>query len=379
MIESLLPKRHFNGLENSTWLYSGAETPPHTGAVEAINDYMRNRAGGPDGRQRNSEVEQSLRTNIAKLINGTAEQIALVSNASEAITLMMQSLCLQAGDNVVINNLEFPSGVFPWLMLREQGVEVRLVKHCDWQLSVDDIMGQVDERTKVVMASHVSFVSGARLDYRALYKRLMQTEALLLLDVTQSLGAVAVDLQSADIVVCSSYKWLMSVHGLGLLALNPARTGKLLPVSAGWRGVTELFYPERFDSFQFLADARRFELGYPNYPAIYTMNFSAGLLLETGIERVERHILQLGSYLIERLEQAGYEVMTPRDELERAGNISFVCERGEEIASRLQQEHRVYVWGGDGRIRASVHLFNDSADIERFLELLEREWGNKGE
>jgi len=372
MIPSLLPKHQFNGLDISTWLYSGAETPPHIGAVEAINAYMRNRGGGPVGRQINSEVEQSLRQNLASLLHGVPEQIALVSNASEAITLIMHALKLQAGDNVVINDLEFPSGVFPWLLLREQGIEVRLVHHEDWRLSVDTIMAQVDDRTRLVLASHVSFVSGARLDYKELYSRLLQTNALLLLDVTQSLGAVSVDLQAADIIVCSSYKWLMSIHGLGILAINPARTESLIPASAGWRGVTELFYPERYNSFSFLQDARKFELGYPNYAAIYTMNFSTDLLLSTGVEKVEQHILQLGGYLIEQLTEAGYSVMTPQAEEERAGNISFVSDQGEEVAAKLLQDHNVYVWGGDGRIRASVHLFNDSDDIDRFITLLKQ-------
>ncbi|MCQ6559227.1 aminotransferase class V-fold PLP-dependent enzyme [Paenibacillus mendelii] len=368
----MLSKHNFHGLDNSTWLYNGAETPPLVGAVEAVNAYMRNREGGPKGREMNSEVEQSLRENAARLINGRAQDIALVSNASEAITLIVQALRLQAGDNVIINTLEFPSGVLPWLLLKEHGVEVRLVEHTDWQVTVDDMMAVVDERTKLVMASHVSFVSGARLDYQELYRRLLQTNALLLLDVTQSLGAVPVDLQAADIIVCSSYKWLMSIHGLGLLALNPARTEGLLPGSAGWRGVTDLFYPERFSTFEYYPDARRFELGYPNYAAIYTMEYSTGLLLKIGVEQIERHILQLGGYMIQRLQESGYTVMTPIEEGSRAGNISFVCENGEETANRLLQEHNVYLWGGDGRLRASVHLFNDSNDVDSLIKVLSR-------
>jgi selenocysteine lyase/cysteine desulfurase len=370
-IQSLLPKASFRGLEQCTWLYNGAETPPLEGSAQALETYMRNREEGPIGRAKNTEIEQSLRSNLARLLNGRVQDIALVSNASEAITIMVQALRLQAGDNVVINALEFPSGIFPFLLLQDQGVEVRLVQHRDWQISVDDVMDQVDANTRLVLSSHVSYVSGARLDYRLLYERLQGTNALLLLDVTQSLGAVPVDMQSADVIVCSSYKWLMSVHGLGILAVNPSRIGPIMPVSVGWRSVKELFHDERYSSFQYYDDARRFELGFPNYPAIYTMNFSTGLLLETGIERVESHILELGGYLIERLTQAGYEIMTPREPEHRAGNISWLCEQGDQVASSLE-EAGIYVWGGDKRIRASVHLFNDSDDIERLLAALKQ-------
>ncbi|MFK7692258.1 aminotransferase class V-fold PLP-dependent enzyme [Paenibacillus sp. HJGM_3] len=368
-LSPLIPKSAFHGLERVTWLYSGAETPPLQGAAQALEAYIRNRELGPDGRAKNAEIEQSLRKRLAQLLNGRAQDIALVSNASEAITLFLQSLRLQAGDNIVLHTLEFPSGMLPVLLLQELGVELRLVPHRDWQVSGDDLFARVDARTRLVLTSHVSFVSGVRLDYRSLYARLRETQTLLLLDATQSLGAVPVDLQAADAVVCSSYKWLMSLHGLGVLALNPARLRDLRPASAGWRSVQELFHADRFATFEYHDDARRFELGFPNYPAIYTMNFSAELLLGIGIDRVEAQIERLAGYLIARLSEAGYEVMTPREPERRAGNVSFVCEQGELVAARLQGTG-IYVWGGDGRLRASVHAFNDSDDIDRLIAAL---------
>lgn len=366
----LINKKHFRGLDECTWLFSGAETPPHEGCIDAVNQYMVNRGKGPIGRELNDEVEQSLRRNLSTLLNAKPENIALVSNASEAISLIVQSMDLKEGDNVVLNTLEFPSGVFPLLLLQDKGVEVRKVEHTDWNIEVDDIMKLVDDRTKLVLTSHVSFSSGTRIAYKQLYERLKTTDALLLLDATQSLGAFPVDLQYADFIVSSSYKWLMSVHGLGIIALNPARTSHIVPASAGWRSVTGLFYPERFKTFERYEDARKFELGYPSFPSIYVMNYSTSLLLEIGIDKIEQHILALGEELIERLNAAGYKVMTPIEKEKRAGNISFECEKGEEIADRLLKKN-IYVWGGDGRVRASIHLFNDLKDIETFITSLE--------
>jgi cysteine desulfurase/selenocysteine lyase len=370
--DALFNKNSFIGLDSSTWFYSGAESPPLIGCMEALNQYMNNRGKGPIGRERHSEVEQSLRSNIAELLNGRSEDIALISNSSEGISIIIHSIGLQAGDNLVINTLDFPSAIFQSLMLQEKGIEVRLVDHTNWQISIDDIMQHVDSRTKLVMTSHVSFVSGARLDYRGLYERLQETNVLLFLDATQSLGAVSVDIQSADFIICSSYKWLLSIHGLGILAVNPVRTSHIIPNSAGWRSVVELFYPDRFISFEFQKDARRFELGYPSYPSIYVMNFSTNLILQTGVERVERHIADLGGYLIKQLQRQGRTVFTPVDSSLRAGNISFACENAGVIAERLL-EQEIYVWGGDGRIRASAHVFNDIADVDRLMEAISNE------
>lgn len=368
-MKPLIAKHEFIGLEQCAWLYNGAETPPHRGVMQAMQDYVMARSLGPRGREQHTRVEQQCRANIADLLHGQSQDIALLSNASEAITAIAQSLDFQEGDNIVINTLEFPSGVYPWLMLQARGVEVRRVEHRDWHVSVDDILNAVDERTKLVMTSHVSFVSGARLDYRTLYRELQETETLLLLDVTQSLGTMPVYMYEADIVVSSSYKWLLSVHGLGILGINPKRLHNFLPAAAGWRSVTDLFTADRFLRFTFAGEARRFELGYPSYPTIYTLAFTSALLRDIGVGRIEEYILHLGQYLIEQLHAKGYTVMTSMDPQCRGGNISFQCAQAEETAERLLQEG-VYVWGGDGRIRASIHLFNDRDDIDRLIGLL---------
>ncbi|MBP1994837.1 aminotransferase class V-fold PLP-dependent enzyme [Paenibacillus eucommiae] len=368
-MKPLIDKNQFLGLENCTWLFNGAETPPHQVVVDAFNDYINARAKGPEGREHNAAIETSCRAQVAQLLHGRPEDIAFMSNASEAISMIAQSLNLKAGDNIVINTLEFPSGVLPWLLLEEKGVEIRRVEHQNWQISVEDVLQAVDEHTKLVMTSHVSFISGARFDYRKLYSELKQTNALLLLDVTQSLGVIPVHMYEADFVVCSSYKWLLSVHGLGLLGINKERVEKFTPRAVGWRSVSDLFNPNRFHSFQLFDDARKFELGYPSFPTIYSLNATSALLLEIGIEKIEQHVLALGQLLIDELQKLGHQVLTPLQGDQRAGNISFAYDPAEEKAEQLKRE-KVYVWGGDHRLRASVHLFNDESDIQRFVSLL---------
>lgn len=328
--------------------------------------YLDQRGHGPGGREANSEVEARCKANLASLVSGAPENIALVSNASEAINAVAQSLSFEPGDNVVINTLEFPCGVLPWLALRARGVEVRVVEHDGWEVEPAAILRCVDDRTRLVMTSHVSYLSGARQDYAALYAHLKATRALLLVDVTQSVGVVPVDIRHADIMVSSSYKWLLGIHGAGVLAVNPARTAGMVSRPIGWRSVGDIFTPDRFSHFTRHTDARQFELGYPSYAAIYALEFSTGLLLETGIANIERHVLALGDELISSLGERGFEVMTPQPAERRAGNIAVVCPQGEAVAGALRDEN-ILVWGGDGRVRASVHAFNDSGDIERYV------------
>lgn len=366
---ALLSKKEFIGLDDCTWFFSGAETPTHTAVLGAVNDYLTARSLGPGGRERNAETERLCKINLAMLLHGQPEQIAIVSSASEAISMVARSIDFAPGDNVVIHELEFPSGVLPWLALKAKGVEVRVVAHKEWEVGAEDLLASVDDRTKLVLTSHVSYLTGARLDYRKLYERLTQTNTLLVLDATQSLGVVPVDMMQADIVICSTYKWLLSLHGGGVLAVNPGRTADLLPAYVGWRSVEERAGRERFESFAYHADARRFELGYPSYPTVYALERSTRLLLAAGIDEIERHVLALGGELIALLESLGLAVTTPAEPARRAGNISFLHEAAGEVAERLL-DRRIFAMGSDGRVRLSVHAFNDRSDLERLRACL---------
>ncbi|GIO15928.1 cysteine desulfurase [Cohnella xylanilytica] len=368
-MRALLDKRDFIGLDRCAWFYSGAETPTHREALKAVTEYMTVRSEGPGGRERNAETEWSCKRNLAEMLGGEPEDIAIVSNSSEAISMIAQALPLRAGDNVIVHALEFPSGVLPWLALKERGVEVRVVGHKDWEIGEDDLLARVDGRTRLVLTSHVSYLTGIRIDYRKLYEELSKTDALLVLDATQSLGIVPVDMAMADLVVCSTYKWLLSVHGGGVLAVNPKRAADLRPAYVGWRSVEDRPGADRFETFEFQPDARRFELGYPSYPTVYALERSTRMLLDAGIANIEKHVLTLGGTLLQLLRSMGLRTTTPLEPKRRAGNISFLHDKAEEVAARLR-ERDVYVMGGDGRVRMSVHAFNDSEDLEKLAKEL---------
>ena len=182
---------------------------------------------------------------------------------------------------------------------------------------------------------------------------------------------VEVDAGHADFVVSSTYKWLLAMHGGGVLCVNPARTRQLSARFIGWRSVREMFAPDRFEKFERHADARQFELGYPSYATIYALEFSSGLLNQTGVERIEAHVTDLGDRLLAGLDALGVAALTPRARAKRAGNIAWKCREGENLADALRDE-QIYLWGGDGRARASIHGFNDEGDIEILLDALKR-------
>jgi len=366
-----LNKQDFIGLENVNWLYSGAETPPLKCSADAVQKYFQSRATGPNGRAQNAAKEDSLKNNLSQMLNLAAENIAIGANSSEMFFSLISSLDWQPGDNVVIHTLEFPAGVLPCLQLKERGVEVRVVEHQNWSIDPQQILDQVDERTRLVIGSWVSYLSGARLPYQQVYAALQNTQALFAVDVTQALGAFNFDGMQADFVIGSSYKWLLGTHGAGILAVNPTRTKNLNPLVVGWRGISDMFSDTRFEKFTYHEDARRFETGYPSYPTIWAMEASTNYLLNAGVENCSNHILEMGTLLINSLQENGYQVMTPQEPDLRAGNIALVCPRGEEVSAALAAEN-IYAWGGDNRLRASIHAFVDQSDIVQFVDALKR-------
>ncbi len=364
-----LQKKDFLGLDNIAWLYTGAESPVHKAVRTAVDEYMDERTRGPFGRAFNAKREEECREKFARLLSVKAEQIALLSNASEAISSVLLSLRLKPGENIVLNTLEYPSAMLAGLSLGEQEVEVRIAPNNNWELEPDDLLRLVDDKTRLVATSHVSYLSGTRLNYVKLYEALHNTPTLLLLDATQSLGVLPVDANHADFTVSSTYKWLLGMHGAGVLAINPKRTGHLIPVTAGWRSVPEMFTPHRFEKVERYHDARRFELGFPSFATIAALNASIPVLLEVGIERIAQHAQSLGTDLLSFLKEKGWQIMTPRQEEKRGASISFVCSRGEELAAALAKK-QIYCWGGDGRVRFSIHGFNDESDLEKACGVL---------
>jgi cysteine desulfurase/selenocysteine lyase len=368
--EALLDRRLFLGLQDSTYLFTAAEGPALQGVAAALAHYVDGKSRGAAGRQQHFEAAATCRAAVAALAGAREDEFALVPSASAGVSAVVAALGLKPGDSVVVNDLEFPSVVLPFLRRREEGLEVRVVRHRDWSLDTDQILAAVDETTRVVAISHVSYVNGLRHDLKAIREGLSGSNAALIVDATQSLGVLEVDLQQADFLVASGYKWLMGIHGLGVLYWNRTRRPEFAPRDAGPSSVEAPYGPDRYGSLSWKESAARFELGFPAFPPMYALAASVPLLAGIGARRSQAHALELGSRLLRGLLALRVRVLTPSEPNRRGASISFAHHKPEELA-RLLAEQGVHVWGGDGRVRASTHVFNDKRDVDTFLERTE--------
>jgi selenocysteine lyase/cysteine desulfurase len=302
-----------------------------------------------------------------------ADEITFLSNSSEGINNVAYGLDWQAGDNVVIVDVEFPSGILPWTRLESRGVEIRIVRHRQWQIDLEDISAQIDTRTRVVAISQVSMLTGQRIDVAALSQTVRSSNALLLLDATHAAGVVPVDARLADVMVSSCYKWLLGTHGAAVFFVNRQTLPDFEPPFLGWNSSASHGGWEQPTQFTLQPTLHRFQPGNAGFISIYILDNALDRLLEIGIDHIESHALALSGQLRAAVDELGFELMTPAPDVQRAGNVSFLADNLESIRAQLERR-QVLVWGayaGFGRLRISTHLYNDSDDIERCIAALQ--------
>ena len=229
----LIPKSEFIGLEGVTHLCAGGESPMLKNHWAAIEQFFADKALGEESRHRMDETVNRCKQKIGKLLGVPPDNLAFLSTSSEGVNLLAHGLKWRSGDNVVVCDVEFPSDTLPWTRLEELGVEVRVVPNQNWLISLADLERAIDDRTRVVAVSDVSYFTGQRLPMKELSKIVRSTNALLSMDSTHAAGAIAVQADYADILVASCYKWLLGTHGESIFYWNRERLPELEPPFVG--------------------------------------------------------------------------------------------------------------------------------------------------
>lgn len=371
--EMLIPKTEFIGLEEMTHLCAGGESPTLKSHLAAVDRFFSDKAMGERSRERMEEKVNRCKQKVSVLLGVSPDNIAFLSTSSEGINLLTYGLKWHSGDNVVVCDVEFPSDVLPWTHLKEKGVEVRIVSNKKWFISLSDIQQAINNHTRVVAVSDVSYFTGQRLPLKELSEMVHSHNALLSLDSTHAAGVVPVQASDADILVSSCYKWLLGTHGVAIFYWNRERLPDLDPPFLGWHSGESIPDWQTPTQLTLRSGADRFEAGNLGFISIYILDNALEHILRIGIPSIESHVLNLSGLVWEGLNKLGFELMTPRDADQRAGNICFMTPHISEIMTWLNKR-KILVWGsyaGVGRVRVSTHLYNSASDVGRFLNALE--------
>jgi selenocysteine lyase/cysteine desulfurase len=322
--------------------------------------------------ERNAEVER-VRGLAARLLGAREpREVAFVDNTSTGLSMIAEGFAWESGDNVVGAEREFPSNVYPWMRLAERGVEYRTVPERDGRIDDGELLAKIDGRTRMLVLSSVQYASGYRADLRRLGAACRERGVLFVVDVIQSLGALAHDVESEqiDVAAAACHKWQLGPEGIGLLYVSDRVIERIRPGRAGWRSMRETFDWTKLE-VDFQEGARRFESGTMNMYGIAALGGSLELLLEAGAPAIEERVLALADRAATGLAARGFKVISSRHPGETSGIVSAVHPRipANDLVHRLAAAD-VVVAARAGRFRVAPHFYNTEDEIDRMLGAL---------
>lgn len=369
-------------LRNVTYLNWGGSGPSPKRVVEAEvrTIHALNDEHGPMSVTALAAAAQLLsrtRKALAKFLGCDAAEIALVESTSAGINRVAWGIDWRAGDEVIISDVEHISGVAPWVHLgRLKGIRMIEVPSDEGRVDVQRILDHVTPRTRLVLLSHVSYVSGATLPVAELAQEADARGFWLAVDGAQSVGAIPVNLQELGVHVYAlpGQKWLLGPDGTGAVYVRRDIQDQLEPSYVGWASLhMEALHG---GEIRFHDDARRYEVGGHRVPAFAALGEATETLSRIGIERINERIGELADYLVQRLRHIPKVQLWGKDPaIDRSGLVSvkLADAEPEAVVRALWQEHRVVVRSiaKPQLLRFSVHAFNTEEDIDRAVQALE--------
>ena len=351
------------------YMFSGGIAPVstrHDAAMQAHLDWLRN---DPDDMYANGlDADASdCRRMFAELMGCDEGEVAIVSSTGEGSSIAIDLIPPRPGANVVLDDFSYPSSVFPWHLPPHEDVTRRFVHARDGIMHLEDFEAAIDENTLAVCVSHVTPIEGFRQDIRALAKIAHAKGALLIVDGAQSAGAMHIDLHETDVDFYSStaMKWLLGAAGVGFM-YSAKRHHDRLPSRAAHEGT----YSFDIHDFRLRDNARRFELGMPSLLGLAFSKPGLEILLETDMHMVQSHNLGLSGQAIAGMRERGMEVTTSDDPEYRLGVVAAIHDDAEGLWKFLH-DREVDTYYSGKLFRIDPHVFNNSDDVDRFLEGLD--------
>jgi selenocysteine lyase/cysteine desulfurase len=311
---------------------------------------------------------------LAERLHTTPDRFAYLTNVADATAAIANGIDWRPGDNVVLVQGEYPSFVLPWTRLARHGVEARFANPRGIETDLDAIEEVIDDRTRAVVISHVDFNSGYRNDLAGIGVLAHAHGALFVVDASQSLGAIPLDVTSCgiDALVCVGYKWLMAVHGISVLYVSEPAQEQIVPSAPGRYSVrTGWPFPE-YD-LDWAESAIRYQGGALNWIGVCALAESLTLQAEIGADAITGRVLELTDSIIARLDTLPVEVTSSRDAEHRSSYLTFTLgsiERDDALVEAGRKQN-VFFGRRGGGVRVGTHFWNDDSDIDRLAALIE--------
>ena len=369
-----LRRHEFPVCEKKIFLAHAGVSPLPRRVTEAMQRYLDAAARDDQEDALPERIIGETRQLAGKLIGASAEEIAFVGSTSMGLAMVATGLAWQNGDNLVCYRDDYPANVYPWMDLERRGVQIRFVEPKQYSdVTVEDLEPIVDGRTRLVALASTHFLSGWRLDVDRIGQFLKKKGVLFCLDGIQSFGALHTTVQHVDFAAADAHKWLLGPLGIAILYVRKEQFEHLHPPLVGWRNAICPDYVTQ-EKLTFWPDARRYEPGSLNLTGLVGLHAALEMILEFGIEAIERRVIKLAKQVVAEAQQRGFEVLGPKlDNKWMSGIVTLLSKRHdlERLHAELMRANVITSLrrrrGGVRCLRVSAHFYSREEEIERLI------------
>jgi cysteine desulfurase/selenocysteine lyase len=333
------------------------------------------------------DVYTTFSTEIAGLIHAASpHEIVGTVSTSAALNAAAQAIIWRPGDNILFTDVEFPSNVYPWMVLERYKVECRLAPADNGGASVETFEPLVDGHTRLIAVSAVQFLTGHRADLHALGAFCRERGILFAVDAIQGVGHIPIDVQAMqiDILASGGQKSLMGPPGQGFLYVRDEVSEQMRPGIVGPSATADYQHWLRYDLTP-REGALRFLMGTPNIAGMVTLIESIRFLKQLGVPNIDAWTRHLSQIAIEDLAERGYTVITPSDPDHLGPIVTFRVGDPDDLKAADAQATAMlsYLktngirvakhWDARGRshLRISSHCYNTRDEVRRVGAVLE--------
>jgi cysteine desulfurase/selenocysteine lyase len=346
--------------------------------VEAMREHIQTySADVPDYSETLLLIKQT-REAAARMLNASPDEIALLGPTSLGLSLFANGIRWEPGDEIICYLDDYPANVYPWLNLREQGVQIRYIEPAQLgELSAETLEHLLTPKTRLVALASCSFITGFRIDIQAIGKLLRDRGILFSLDAIQTLGAFPTTVEYVDFLSADAHKWLLGPAAIGVVYVRRECFDLCRPTLLGsWNVKAPGFIAQ--DRIEFYDTAQRYEPGILNLPGIAGMKAGIDLLLGIGIEKIADRIQEIRARLLDGTKKLGFEILGPSDQPAHHSGIVTMTHPGRDLTALFKHlaENQVVCSQRQDRqgkqyLRFSPHFYNTEDEVDRVLELLE--------
>jgi len=372
-------KHLFNLSEDSIYL-NGAYMSPQLRAVTDIGIENLNKKSQPHVITANDFFSEKivLRQRFARLIDSPdPETIAIIPSVSYGIATAMHNIPFDEGDEIVVLEEQFPSNYYSWKQLEtEQRVVIKTIyapplekgRGQTWNTR---ILETISSKTKCVALPIIHWADGTKFDLVAIRKRTDEVGAYLIIDGTQSIGAMPFSVAQIkpDALICAGYKWLLGPYSLGL-AFFGERFHNGTPIENNWMNHkdSENFANLVNYNIEFKPKAVRYDVGESsNFILTPMLSEALKQLLTWTPEAVQQYCKTLCEEPIKKLQEAGYFIEEPNDRAHHLFGIYLPEEKNIEELKKLLAGKNIFVSYRGQAIRVAPNVYNDVNDLEKLL------------